>query len=202
MDMNEGAEDYLDSTSDRSEEGGPPQGKLFAFYFGRPSKRSQGQQLPFPDLPNPKDKKPSGKSTSPPSGSSPASPSSKPPIPEYLASKALALRWIEEGIWPKNKMIDKQPIEKTKLPGFTLSGAEDIIETCIDFLEIDQGAKLARWWEEMQKPPLHRVLEGNALMLSNITISESNSEPDNMEMSAEIKDVSFDFSPEKKRCLP
>jgi DNA polymerase III delta prime subunit len=112
----------------------------------------------------------------------------------------LALRWIEEGIWPKNKMIDKQPIEKTELPEFTLSGAEDIIETCIDFLEIDQGAKLARWWEEMRKPPLHRVLEGNALILSNITISKSNSESDNMEMSAkieippEIKDISLDLS--------
>jgi hypothetical protein len=198
MDMNEGVEDYLDSTSDRLEEEGPPQGKLFAFSFGRLSKRSQEQQLPLPDLPNPKGKKPSGKSTSTPSGSSPASPSSKPLIPEYLALKALALRWIEEGIWPKNTMIDKQPIEKKKLLEFTLSGTEDIIETCIDFLEIDQGAKLARWWEEMRKPSLHRVLEGNALILSNITISESNSEPNNMEMSAKIKDVSLDLSPEKK----
>jgi len=184
MDMNEGAEDYLDSTSDRSEEGGSPQGKLFAFYFGRLPKRRQEQELPLPDLPNPEGKKPSGKSTSTSSGSSSASPSSKLLISilKYLALKPLALRWIEEGIWPKNKMIDKQPIEKTELPEFTLSGAEDIIETCIDFLEIDQGAKLARWWEEMRKPPHHRVLEGNALILSNITIS-------NRKMSAKIEEI-------------
>jgi len=187
MDMNEGAEDYLDSTSDRSEEGGPPQGELFAFYFGRPSSKGQPRkheenQPSLFDSPNPKDKQPSEKSTSTSSESSPASPGSKPLIPEFLASKALALRWIEEGIWPKNKMIDKQPIEKTELPEFTLPGAEDIIETCIDFLEIDQGAKLARWWEEMRKPPLHRVLEGNALILSNITIS-------NRKMSAKIEEI-------------
>jgi len=182
MDMNEGAEDYLDSTSDRSEEGGPPQGKLFAFSFGRPPKRSQEQELPFPDLPNPKDKEPSGKSTSTSSRSSPASPRFKPLIPKYLALRALALRWIEEGILPKNRDIDKQPIEKTELQKFTLSGAEDIIETCIDFLEIDQGAKLARWEEEMRKPPLHRVLEGNALILSDVTIS-------NGEMDAKIKEI-------------
>jgi len=179
MDINEGVEDYLDSTSDRSEEEGPPQGKLFAFFLGRLPERSQKQKLLFPDLPNPKKEKPSGKSTSTPSRSSPASPSSKPPIPEYLALKPLALRWIEEGIRRKNKKINKQPIELQK---FTLSGAEDIIETCIDFLEIDQGAKLARWWEEMRKPPLHRVLEGNALILSNITIS-------NRKMSAKIEDI-------------
>jgi hypothetical protein len=116
------------------------------------------------------------------SGSSPASPSSKFLIPKYLALKALALRRIEEGILPKNTKINKRPIEKTKLAEFTLSGAEDIIDTCIDFLEIDQGAKLARWEEEMRKPPLHRVLEGNALILSNITIS-------NRKMSAKIEEI-------------
>lgn len=90
-----------------------------------------------------------------------------PHVPLYLKARALALRWLEEAITPKNREIAKPPLPLSDLPDFRLR-AEGVARVALDFLRFEQHVRLSTWLADKTLPPGLRVLNGTALILEGL----------------------------------
>ncbi len=90
-----------------------------------------------------------------------------PHVPLYLKARALALRWLEEAITPKNREVAKPPLPLSDLPDFRLR-AEGVARVALDFLRFEQHVRLSTWLADKTLPPGLRVLNGTALILEGL----------------------------------
>ncbi|RTI01683.1 hypothetical protein CSW23_02820 [Thermus scotoductus] len=96
-------------------------------------------------------------------------------IPAYLRARALALRWLEEHIKPKNKQLQKPLMLPEELPDFRLE-ARDVLRVARDFLRFEQQVRLSLWLADKTLPPGLRVRNGTSLLLENLQTSSECSE--------------------------
>lgn len=94
-----------------------------------------------------------------------------PHVPLYLQARALALRWLEERITPKNRSLAKPPLDLQSLPHFRLKG-EGVSRVALDFLRFEQHVRLGLWLADKTLPPGLRVLNGTALLLEEPRIEK------------------------------
>jgi hypothetical protein len=87
----------------------------------------------------------------------------------YLAARVQALRWIEEGITPKNAGVEKAPIDPAALPVFQL-GAGGVARAATDFLRLDQHVRRSDWVAAHLVPPVARVRAGRTLPLKQVQV--------------------------------
>jgi hypothetical protein len=92
----------------------------------------------------------------------------------YLRARTHALRWVEEGIRPKNIDIEKSPLTVEELPDFEL-GRDDVAEAAIDFLRLDQHVRRSNWVAEHLLPPVIRVPFGRTLPLRQVKVGADKS---------------------------
>ena len=85
----------------------------------------------------------------------------------YLAERAHALRWIEDGIRFKNAEITKPLITIEDLVQFTL-GINTTAEAAIDYLRLDQHVSVTDWLAFHLIPPAYRVPAGRTLPLRDV----------------------------------
>lgn len=90
-----------------------------------------------------------------------------PHLPDYLRTRAIALRWLEERIEPKNKTLRKSPIRPEELPDFRLQ-AYGVVQTSLDFLRFEQQVRLNLWLADKTLPPELRVFNGTSLLVENL----------------------------------
>ena len=90
-----------------------------------------------------------------------------PHIPTYLRARALALRWLEERIKPKNGMLKKPPLRPEELPDFRLD-ARGVLRVARDFLRLEQQVRLSLWLADKTLPPALRVRNGTAILLTDL----------------------------------
>jgi hypothetical protein len=90
-------------------------------------------------------------------------------LEEYLRARTHALRWLEEGIKPKNNEITKPPLTIQDLPDFHLD-RDDVARSAIDFLRLDQHVKKSNWIAAHLLPPIIRVPEGRTLPLKQARV--------------------------------
>ncbi len=88
-------------------------------------------------------------------------------IPTYLRARALALRWIEERIKPKNSQLQKPLMRPEDLPDFRLE-AQGVLRVARDFLRFEQQVRLSLWLADKTLPPGLRVRNGTSLLLENL----------------------------------
>ncbi|WP_439624754.1 AAA domain-containing protein [Gemmata sp.] len=87
----------------------------------------------------------------------------------YLAARVQALRWLEEGIAPKNPGIEKSPLDPATLPAFRL-GRDGVARAATDFLRLDQHVRRSDWVASHLVPPLARVRAGRTLPLKQVKV--------------------------------
>jgi hypothetical protein len=90
-------------------------------------------------------------------------------LEEYLRARTHALRWLEEGIKPKNNVIAKPPLTIQDLPDFHLD-RDDVAKSAIDFLRLDQHVKKSNWIAAHLLPPIIRVPQGRTLPLKQARV--------------------------------
>jgi hypothetical protein len=90
-------------------------------------------------------------------------------LEEYLRARTHALRWLEEGIRPKNSEIAKPPLTIQDLPDFHLD-RDDVAKSAVDFLRLDQHIKKSNWIAAHLLPPIIRVPEGRTLPLKQARV--------------------------------
>jgi CRISPR/Cas system-associated exonuclease Cas4 (RecB family) len=79
-------------------------------------------------------------------------------IPTYLQARSLALRWLEERVTPKNKLLKKPLLRPEELPNFRLK-ARGVLRVARDFLRFEQQVRFSLWLadrseEELRQEPL------------------------------------------------
>jgi hypothetical protein len=92
----------------------------------------------------------------------------------YLRARVQALRWLEEGIAPKNTGIEKAPLDPTNLPQFKL-GHAGVASAATDFLRLDQHVRRSDWVAAHLVPPLARVRAGRTLPLKQVKVGSDKS---------------------------
>jgi hypothetical protein len=92
----------------------------------------------------------------------------------YLRARVQALRWVEEGITPKNPGIEKTPLEPGALPAFAL-GRADVARAATDFLRLDQHVRRSDWVSAHLVPPIGRVRAGYTLPLKQVKVGADKS---------------------------
>jgi hypothetical protein len=110
----------------------------------------------------------------------------------YLATRAEALRWLEERIG-KNRTIEKPPLALAALPQFVLS-TNDVSAAASDFLKLDHHTKYHNWLNSMLTPPILRVMAGRSLPLCEVRCVEKGmitAKIDTSQVSAEILSSRF-----------
>lgn len=90
-----------------------------------------------------------------------------PHVPRYLAARSLALRWLEERIQPKNRLLRKPLLDIRSLPDFRLR-TNPVSRVALDFLRFEQEVRLSLWLADKTLPPELRVLNGTALLLEGL----------------------------------
>jgi len=96
-----------------------------------------------------------------------------PFIPTYLQARSLALRWLEERVTPKNKLLKKPLLRPEELPDFRLE-ARGVLRVARDFLRFEQQVRLSLWLADKTLPPALRVRNGTALLLTDLKRSCKN----------------------------
>ncbi|QLH75254.1 MAG: AAA family ATPase [Methanomassiliicoccales archaeon] len=86
---------------------------------------------------------------------------------EYLRARVMALRWVEERIFPKNKDIRKPALDLTSLKRFRLPGSSPA-RAAVDFLRMDHHVKFNDWMAMMSLPPLDRVSQGLSVPVKDV----------------------------------
>jgi hypothetical protein len=92
----------------------------------------------------------------------------------YLRARVHALRWIEEGIGPKNTGIEKAPMAAADLPIFRL-GHTGVARAATDFLRLDQHVRRSDWVASHLIPPIARVRSGRTLPLKQVKVGSDKS---------------------------
>jgi hypothetical protein len=92
----------------------------------------------------------------------------------FLTARVEALRWVEEGISPKNPGIEKSPLDPGTLPAFRL-GRDGVARAATDFLRLDQHVKRSDWVASHLVPPLGRVRSGRTLPLKQVKVGNDKS---------------------------
>jgi hypothetical protein len=92
----------------------------------------------------------------------------------YLRARVQALRWVEEGIGPKNPGIEKAPLAAADLPVFRL-GREGVARAATDFLRLDQHVRRSDWVAAHLVPPIGRVPSGRTLPLKQVKVGADKS---------------------------
>ncbi len=92
----------------------------------------------------------------------------------YLRARTQALRWVEEGIGPKNAGIEKAPLAASDLPAFRL-GREGVARAATDFLRLDQHVRRSDWVAAHLVPPIARVRAGRTLPLKQVKVGSDKS---------------------------
>lgn len=92
----------------------------------------------------------------------------------YLAARVHALRWVEEGVTPKNPGIEKSPLDPATLPAFRL-GRDGLARAATDFLRLDQHVRRSDWVASHLVPPLARVRAGRTLPLKQVNVGADKS---------------------------
>ncbi|VTU00084.1 Uncharacterized protein OS=Afipia broomeae ATCC 49717 GN=HMPREF9695_04147 PE=4 SV=1: AAA_30: AAA_12 [Gemmataceae bacterium] len=92
----------------------------------------------------------------------------------YLAARVQSLRWLEEGITPKNPGIEKSPLDPATLPAFRL-GRDGVARAATDFLRLDQHVRRSDWVASHLVPPLARVRAGRTLPLKQVKVGADKS---------------------------
>ncbi len=95
-------------------------------------------------------------------------------LEEYLRARTHALRWVEEGIRPKNAEIQKSPLAIADLPAFHLK-REGVAQSATDFLRLDQHVRKSNWVAEHLLPPVIRVPFGRTLPLRQVKVGADKS---------------------------
>ncbi|WP_152640202.1 DEAD/DEAH box helicase [Thermus filiformis] len=93
-----------------------------------------------------------------------------PHLPLYLATRVVALRWLEEPI-PKNKQIRKPLLSLAALPDFRLQD-RGVVGAALDFLRFEHHVRFSNWLADKTLSPKLRVLNGMALLLERIHFEE------------------------------
>jgi hypothetical protein len=88
-------------------------------------------------------------------------------LEEYIKARLLALRWVEEKIIFKNDDIEKPLLTISELPNFNL-GVENIAQSSIDFLRLDQHVRTTDWFVENFGTVRSRIAGGKTLPLRNL----------------------------------
>ncbi|MDB5313257.1 MAG: exonuclease subunit alpha [Gemmataceae bacterium] len=92
----------------------------------------------------------------------------------YLRARVHALRWVEEGIHPKNPGVEKAPLDPADLPAFRL-GRDGVARAATDFLRLDQHVRRSGWVAEHLLPPVFRVPTGRTLPLRQVRVGADKS---------------------------
>lgn len=92
----------------------------------------------------------------------------------YLGARVQALRWIEEGITPKNPGVEKSPLAAADLPAFKL-GRDGVARAATDFLRLDQHVRRSDWVAAHLVPPVARVRAGRTLPLKQVKVGTDKS---------------------------
>ncbi|MEL7588759.1 MAG: AAA domain-containing protein [Prolixibacteraceae bacterium] len=92
---------------------------------------------------------------------------------EFLKSRILALRWIEERIQFKNPEIEKPLIEINNLNHFSLN-INHTRRAALDFLRLDFHVCLNDWLAKNTLPPINRIMNGETIPISRLRISNGN----------------------------
>ena len=92
----------------------------------------------------------------------------------YLRARVHALRWVEEGVTPKNPGIEKSPLDPATLPAFRL-GRDGVARAATDFLRLDQHVRRSDWVAAHLVPPLARVRAGRTLPLKQVKVGADKS---------------------------
>ncbi len=92
----------------------------------------------------------------------------------YLRARTHALRWVEEGVHPKNPGVEKSPLDPAALPTFRL-GRDGVARAAIDFLRLDQHVRRSGWVADHLAPPASRVSSGRTLPLSRVKVGADKS---------------------------
>jgi hypothetical protein len=92
----------------------------------------------------------------------------------YLRARVHALRWVEEGITPKNPGIEKSPLDPSALPAFRI-GRDGVARAATDFLRLDQHVRRSEWVAAHLAPPLGRVRAGRTLPLKQVKVGADKS---------------------------
>lgn len=92
----------------------------------------------------------------------------------YLQARVQTLRWVEEGIAPKNPGIEKSPLDPTALPAFRL-GHDGVARAATDFLRLDQHVRRSDWVASHLVPPIARVRSGRTLPLKQVKVGADKS---------------------------
>ena len=95
-------------------------------------------------------------------------------LAEYLRARVHALRWVEEGISPKNSGIEKAPLTAAELPAFRL-GRDGVARAATDFLRLDQHVRRSDWVAAHLLPPIARVPAGRTLPLRQVKVGADKS---------------------------
>ena len=95
-------------------------------------------------------------------------------LAEYLRARTHALRWVEEGIEPKNPGVEKTPLAAADLPSFRL-GRDGVARAAIDFLRLDQHVRRSDWVAAHLLPPAARVPTGQTLPLRGVRVGDDKS---------------------------
>jgi len=100
----------------------------------------------------------------------------------YLVARAQALRWIEERVTYKNPEIIKPVLSIRNLTTFSL-GVNTVANAALDFLRIDQHAKLTEWMSSLLSPPAYRIASGRMVPISGIHVVAGNTLEANIDLS-------------------
>ena len=92
----------------------------------------------------------------------------------YLRARVQALRWVEEGVAPKNPGVEKSPLDPDSLPAFRL-GRDGVARAATDFLRLDQHVRRSDWVAAHLAPPLGRVRAGRTLPLKQVRVGADKS---------------------------
>lgn len=92
----------------------------------------------------------------------------------YLRARVHALRWVEEGVTPKNPGVEKSPLDPAALPAFRL-GREGVARAATDFLRLDQHVRRSDWVAAHLVPPIGRVRAGRTLPLRQVKVGHDKS---------------------------
>ncbi|WP_319591650.1 AAA domain-containing protein [uncultured Draconibacterium sp.] len=92
---------------------------------------------------------------------------------EFLKSRIIALRWIEERIRFKNPEIEKPLIEISSLNQFNLN-VNHTRRAALDFLRLDFHVSLNDWLAKNMLPPINRIMNGETIPISNLRVNNGN----------------------------
>lgn len=91
----------------------------------------------------------------------------------FLSTRVQALRWLEERMYPYNLAIEKPRIPLLSLREFSLE-VQGVAGAAIDFLRLDQQAKIDAWLNAHLTPPLRRVALKRSLALTGAHALDGN----------------------------